>query len=109
MCCDGSHSDSGRDKIKLLQSYFKTLHCPVRWDIIGIIGHESKGTNEIYDELINRGENLARSSLYYHLSELKNGGIIEVSGYREEGGGAPEKLWKLKTHEIQINLIEDIK
>ena len=109
MCCNCAHSNSGKDKIKLLKSYFKTLHCPIRWEIIGILGQESKGTNEIYDELLNRGETLARSSLYYHLSELRKGGIIEVSGYREEGGGAPEKLWKLKTHEIKINLIEDIK
>ena len=109
MCCDDRHSDAGKDKIKLLQGYFKTLHCPIRWDIIGILGHESKGTNELYTELIKRGATLARSSLYYHLGELRNGGIIEVSGYREEGGGAPEKLWKLKTYEIKINLIEDLK
>lgn len=107
MCCNGGHCNNGADKIQLLQSYFKTLHCPIRWDIIAIIGHGSKGTNEIYDELIKRGENLARSSLYYHLSELRNGGIIEVSGYREEGGGAPEKLWRLKTTKIEIDLIED--
>jgi DNA-binding transcriptional ArsR family regulator len=108
MCCNGGHCNSGKDKIKLLQSYFRTLHCPVRWDIIGILGHESKGTNEIYDELIKRRETLARSSLYYHLGELRSGGIIEVSGYREEGGGAPEKLWKLKTTKIHVNLLDDL-
>ncbi len=108
MCCNGGHCASGKDKLKLLQSYFKTLHCPIRWDIIAIIGHESKGTNEIYDDLLKRGETLARSSLYYHLSELRNGGIIEVSGYHEEGGGAPEKQWKLKTTEIHVNLLDDI-
>ena len=109
MCCNGGHCNSGKDKIKLLQSYFRTLHCPIRWDILGIISHETKGTNEIYTELINRGETLAKSSLYYHLGELRIGGIIEVSGYREKGGGAPEKLCKLKIYEIKINLIEDIK
>lgn len=108
MCCNEFHSNAGKEKIELLQGYFKTLHCPIRWDIIGIIGHESKGTNEIFDELLKRGETLARSSLYYHLGELRTGGIIEVSGYLEEGRGAPEKLWKLKTYEITINLIEDI-
>lgn len=108
MCCNGGHCNSGKDKIKLLQNYFKTLHCPIRWDIIAIIGHESKGTNEIYDELIGRGETLARSSLYYHLGELRNGGIVEVSGYREEGGGAPEKLWKLKITEIHVDLLDDL-
>lgn len=108
MCCNGCHCVSGKEKIELLQSYFQTLHCPIRWDIIAIIGHESKGTNEIYDELLKRGETLAKSSLYYHLSELRNGGIIEVSGYREEGGGAPEKLWKLMTTEIHVDLLEDL-
>jgi DNA-binding transcriptional ArsR family regulator len=97
----------GKDKIKQLQNYFKTLHCPIRWDIIAIIGHESKGTNEIYDELSKRGETLAKSSLYYHLGELRSAGIIMVSDYHEEGGGAPEKMWKLKTTEIHIDLLED--
>jgi len=108
MSCNGGPLNSKMDKIQTLQNYFKTLHCPIRWEIISIIGHESKGTNEIYAELINRGETLARSSLYYHLSELRNGGIIEVSGYREEGGGAPEKMWSLKTTQININLLEDL-
>ena len=63
---------------------------------------------DIYEELANRGETLAKSSLYYHLGELRTGGIIEVSGYREEGGGAPEKLWKLKTTEIHVDLLDDL-
>jgi len=54
------------------------------------------------------GERLARSSLYYHLSELEESGIIEMARYREEGGGAPEKVWKLKTREIKINLLENM-
>jgi DNA-binding transcriptional ArsR family regulator len=109
MCCNGGHCNSDLDKIQVLQTYFKALHCPIRWDIIAIIGHESKGTNEIYEELSRRGESLARSSLYYHLGELRTAGIIEVSDYREEGGGAPEKVWKLKTTEIHIDLLEDFK
>ena len=109
MCCSGGHHNPNFDKAKVLRKYFKALHCPLRWDIIAIIGHESKGTNEIYDALLSKGETIARSSLYYHLGELRDAGIINVSGYREEGGGAPEKLWKLETYEIKINLIEDIK
>lgn len=93
----------------ILRRYFKALHCTIRWDIIAIIGHESKGTNDIFDELLSKGNIIAKSSLYYHLGELRDAGILEVSGYREEGGGAPEKLWKLKTNEIKINLIEDVK
>ena len=87
------------------QQYFRALHCPTRWTIISIIGEEEKGSGEILEGLRAGGESLAQSSLYYHLSELEKTGIIEHSGYREEGGGAPEKLWKLKTREIKIDLL----
>jgi DNA-binding transcriptional ArsR family regulator len=83
------------------------LHCPTRWEIIRIIGEEEKGSGEILDGLKAAGESLARSSLYYHLSELENAGIIEMARYRELGGGAPEKVWKLKTREIRVDLLED--
>ena len=63
-------------------------------------------TQEIYEGLKREGENLSKSGLYYHLSELEKGGIIELVEYREIGGGAPEKVWKLKTKEIKINLLE---
>ena len=76
-----------------------------RWNIIRSIGEGEKGTGEIQEDLAKMGETLAKSSIYYHLSELEKTGIIEQSGYREEGGGAPEKLWKLKTKEIKINLL----
>lgn len=48
---------------------------------------------------------LSSSGLYYHLSELKNAGMIEVVEYREEGGGAPEKIWRLKKKKITIDLL----
>jgi len=89
----------------MFQKYFRALHCPTRWEIIRIIGEEEKGSGEILEELKDAGESLARSSLYYHLSELEEAGIIEMVRYREEGGGAPEKLWKLKTREIKIDLL----
>lgn len=47
------------------------------------------------------------SGLYYHLSELHRAGIIEVAEYREVGGGAPEKVWKLKKKRIVIDLLEE--
>ena len=75
--------------------------------IIEYIGEGSKSTKEIYEHLIQRGENLTKSGLYYHLSELKNADIIEVAEYIEEGGGAPEKVWKLKRKKIVIDLIGD--
>jgi DNA-binding transcriptional ArsR family regulator len=89
------------------QQYFRALHCPTRWTIIRIIGEDEKSSGEILDGLKEAGESLARSSLYYHLSELETAGIIELAQYREAGGGAPEKVWKLKTREIRVNLLEE--
>ncbi len=89
-----------------LRNFLKALRFSTRWLIIEYIGEGSKSTKEIYEYLIRRGENLTKSGLYYHLSELKDAGIIEVAEYIEEGGGAPEKVWKLKTKKIVIDLIE---
>ena len=95
------------EKARKFQKYFRALHCPIRWTIIRIIGNEEKSSGEILEGLKQAGEELARSSLYYHLSELEEAGIIELAGYREEGGGAPEKIWRLKMKEIHVNLLED--
>jgi len=96
------------DKARKFQMYFRALHCPIRWMIIRIIGDEEKSSGEILEGLKQMGESLARSSLYYHLSELEEAGIIELAGYREEGGGAPEKIWRLKMKEIHVNFLEDV-
>jgi DNA-binding transcriptional ArsR family regulator len=106
MCCNGGGCGS-RKKIGRFQSYFRALHCPTRWTIIHIIGEGEKGSGEILEELEEHGESLARSSLYYHLSELESAGIIEMATYREAGGGAPEKVWKLKMREIRVDLLKD--
>ena len=106
MCCNGGGCGE-LSKARRLQKYFRALHCPTRWEIIRIIGEEEKGSGEILEGLKEAGESLARSSLYYHLSELDEAGIIEMARYREVGGGAPEKVWKLKTREIKVDLLSD--
>lgn len=107
MCCDRDGCpDCGQ--ARRFQRYFKALHCPTRWSIIRILGDDEKGSGEILEGLKEAGEGLARSSLYYHLSELDEAGIIELAGYREAGGGAPEKIWRLKVKEIKINLLEAV-
>ena len=88
------------------QKYFRAFHCPIRWTIISIIGGHEKSTREIFEELRRSGSYISRSGLYYHLSELEKVGIIELAAYREIGGGAPEKVWRLKTKEIKINLLD---
>ena len=105
MCCSGGGC-GGLGKARRFQRYFRALHCPTRWEIIRITGEGEKGSGEILEGLKESGERLARSSLYYHLSELGEADIIEMAGYREEGGGAPEKVWRLKTREIRIDLLE---
>lgn len=104
MCCHESSCDKLKEVLQF-QKYFKALHCSTRWNIINIIGEEEKGTGEIIEELAKLGETLSKSSIYYHLAELEKTGIIKQSRYREEGGGAPEKLWKLVMREIKIDLL----
>ena len=89
-----------------IRKFGKALRFRTRWTIIEYIGDGQKSTTEIYKHLIEKGEKLTKPGLYCHLSELKNADIIEVSEYLEEGGGAPEKIWKLKIQKITINLIE---
>ncbi len=88
-----------------LRDVVRSLRFPTRWLIVEHIGNGEKTTDEIQKFLAKRGETVTGSSFYYHLSELKNAGIIEVSGYLDEGGGAPEKIWKLRSTEITINLL----
>ena len=106
MCCNGGGCGE-LGKTRRFQRYFRALHCPTRWEIIRIIGEEEKGSGEILEGLKDAGESLARSSLYYHLSELEEAGIIEMAKYREVGGGAPEKVWRLKTRAIRVDLLSD--
>ncbi|WP_258084207.1 helix-turn-helix domain-containing protein [Thermococcus thermotolerans] len=73
--------------------------------IIRSLAEGEKGTNEIHSELRARGLNMPRSTLYYHLSSLQDAGIIEMAGYREKGGGAPEKVWRLKVRKICIDIV----
>ena len=90
----------------IIRKYGKALRFRTRWTIIEYIGNGKKSTTEIYNHLIKKGEELTKPGFYYHLSELKNADIIEVAEYMEEGGGAPEKIWRLKTKQIIIDLLK---
>ncbi|MBU7043496.1 MAG: helix-turn-helix domain-containing protein [Theionarchaea archaeon] len=92
------------EEFKAFQKYVQVLHCPLRWTIISLLVHSPLSTHEILQGLQKKREHISRSGLYYHLSELQKGDIIELAAYREEGGGAPEKVWQLKRKEITINL-----
>lgn len=107
MLCNNGCNGYNLKEFNKFQKYFRALHCPTRWTIIRLIGNEAKSTREILDGLTEAGDNLSRSGLYYHLSELEEAGIIELAEYREVGGGAPEKVWKLKTKEIKVNLLTE--
>lgn len=90
-----------------LMRYVRALHCPTRWHIIRFIGGGERSTGEIRDFLEEDRGGPTGSGLYFHLSELRKAGIVEVSGYREEGGGAPEKVWRLRTRRIEIDLLDE--
>jgi DNA-binding transcriptional ArsR family regulator len=93
-------------RMETIQKYIQALHCPTRWDIIDCIGTGEKSSKEIYEGLKLDEAGMTLSGLYYHLSALKNAGIIEVASYREMKG-APEKVWKLKTTRIVIELLNE--
>lgn len=109
--CEGSsnphksQSELG-GRIQKLQGLAKALHCPTRWDIIEIIGSDKAKTREISEELKKKGYELGQSGLYYHLSELREAGLIEPMDYVEDGKGAPEKVWKLSKEKIEIDLVK---
>ena len=88
-----------------INEYSRALHCPTRWKIIHFLGDEEKSTGEIRDHLEESCHSTGEQNLYYHLSELSSAGIIEFARYREEGGGAPEKVWKLSVGKITIDLL----
>lgn len=90
----------------IIRKYGKALRFRTRWTIIEYIGNGQKSSKEIYNYLIKKGEKLTKPGFYYHLSELKSAEIIEVAEYIDEGGGAPEKIWKLKTKRIVIDLLK---
>jgi len=93
--------------MKGIRKYIHALHCPTRWAIIDCIGEGEKSSKEIYEELKLDDAGMALAGLYYHLSALKGAGIIELASYREVKGGIPEKVWKLKTRRIVIDLLEE--
>ena len=90
----------------IIRKFGKALRFRTRWTIIEYIGNGQKSSKEIYKYLIKKGKKLTKPGFYYHLSELKNAEIIEVAEYLEEGGGAPEKIWKIKTKRIVIDLLK---
>ena len=92
-----------------LRRYGKALRFRTRWSIIEFIGTGRKSSSDIYEHLSEEGEDLSWSGFYYHLRELKKAGIIGVAGYIDEGGGAPEKYWRLKTTRITISLLPEEK
>ncbi len=89
-----------------LRDLVRALRFPTRWEIIEFIGDGARSSTEIYEHLLAGGERLTKPGFYYHISELKRSGIIDVAQYREEGGGAPEKIWKLKIRKIEFDLLE---
>lgn len=108
MCKNHGHCtgrSEHRKRLEKLKGLAKALHGPPRWDIIEIIGDGVVKTGEIREKMKEKGYELSRPGLYYHLSELKEAGIIEVAGYLEEGRGAPEKKWALKKRKIEIDLL----
>lgn len=106
MCLESDYPESPENiRWKKFRQVSRALHCPTRWLILDCLKDRVLSTNEILECLSEKNETVTSSGLYYHLSELKSADIIEVAGYKEEGGGAPQKLWRLKKKIIEIQLV----
>ncbi|MBD3214563.1 MAG: helix-turn-helix domain-containing protein [Candidatus Lokiarchaeota archaeon] len=106
-----------------IETYIKALHCPIRWDIIKIIKDEPKTSEEIYNTLkhahndkVAKNNNceglclhahhkkLKKPTLYYHLRELENAGLIEGKKLIVESGIiSKEKQWELIIKTLKID------
>jgi len=69
----------------IIRKYGKALRFRTRWTIIEYIGNGQKSSKEIYKYLIKKGKKLTKPGFYYH---------------------APEKIWKIKTKRIVIDLLK---
>jgi len=107
MCMDCGEHEIESKNFENFRKIMRALHCPTRWMIIECLKDGEKSTKEILDCLLAKDERITSSGLYYHLSELRSAGIIEIAGYREEGGGAPQKLWRLKVKKVEIPLVSE--
>jgi DNA-binding transcriptional ArsR family regulator len=91
--------------IEYLLTLLAAAQAEPRRSILNAIGQGEATTSQIYQTLLGKGYNIPRTTLYYHLSELENLGLITHVGYKESGGGAPEKVWKLRTRRICIDIL----
>ena len=98
--------DDMHPKLLKFRQIALALRFPTRWHIIEFIGEGTRSTGDIYDHLLKNGEEMSKSGLYYHLSALKKASIIEVATYLEEGGGASEKVWRLRSGKIVFDLLK---
>ena len=73
--------------------------------IIKILSEGTKSTSDIHKALDEKGYSMSKSTLYYYLSNMESEGIIKMSQYREEGGGAPEKMWDLAVKRICVDIV----
>ena len=87
--------------------YIRALHCPTRWKVIEVLQTGPKSSDQIFKILLKNNKNLKKPALYYHLRELEAVGIIELEEYRpSDQKRAPEKVWKLKMENLNINLMK---
>ena len=94
-------------KITEIAPFIRALHCPTRWRVIEILQTGPKSSDEIFKVLSKANANLKKPALYYHLRELEAAGIIELEEYRPSNQKrAPEKIWRLKMKNLNINFMK---
>lgn len=65
----------------------KALENDLRAKIVDMLADEEMTIEEIHDELEQRGEEKAETTVRHHVNVLKDAGIVELSRLEEAGGG----------------------
>ncbi len=84
----------------------KALENDVRAKILDMLADEEMNIEEIKDELKNRGEDKAETTIRHHVNVLKDAGMVELSRL-EEAGGATQKYYKSNTRVFSYKFPEN--
>lgn len=83
----------------------KALENDLRAKIVDILADEPQTIEEIHEELEQRGETKAETTVRHHVDVLKDAEIVELARLEEAGGGT-RKYYKSNTRVFSYNLPE---
>jgi|GEM_PF-6284098 len=84
-----------RLRLEESQKALEALECEPRRSILALLADGPLASGDIYRGLLSMGtQTKEKSTFYYHLSKLREAGLIRVRNTLE-GAGKPERVWEL--------------